>query len=98
MSAALAHHRIAVDMDMFAGAGPNTHDGLDIVLGMDPRQLLHRSDGRRHAREGFEGGVVQRGQHRAQAIGALGVVDAGVVLEERRMTHQQGRHEALLRR
>ena len=96
LGAALAHHRVAVDMDVLAGAGTDAEDGLDIVLRMHPRQLLDRGDGRGHARQVGEGRIVERRQHGAQPVGALGMVGTGVVLEEGRMADQESRHDGRL--
>ena len=90
--AALAHHGVAVDMDMLAGPGPDAEDRLDIVLRMNARQLLHRGGGRGEADQAGKGRVVEGRQDGAQPVGPLGMVGAGVVLEERRMAHQKGRH------
>ena len=74
-------------------AGPGLDAGcLDIVLRMDARQLLHRGGGRGDADQGGESRVVERRQDGAQPVGPLGMVGAGIVLEERRMAHQEGRH------
>ena len=90
--AALAHHGVAVDMNMLAGRGPDAEDRLDIILRMNPRQLFHRGGGRGDADQTGEGRVVEGRQDGAQPVGPLGMVGAGVVLEERRMAHQKGRH------
>ncbi len=82
-------------MDVLAGAGTDAEDRLDIVLRMHPRQLLERGDGGGHARQLGEGRIVECRQHGAQPVGALGMVGAGIVLEEGRMADQESRHDGL---
>ena len=95
LGAALAHHRVAIDMDVLAGTGADPQDGLDIILRMHARQLLERGLGRGHTRQLGEGRVVEGCQYGAQPVGALGMVGAGIVLEEGRMADQKSRHDGL---
>ena len=92
LGAALAHHGVAVDMDMLAGSGTDAEDRLDIFLGMYARQLFHRGGGGGNADQAGKGRIVERRQHGAQPVGPFGMIRAGVVLEERRMADQQRRH------
>ena len=92
--AAFAHHRVAVDMDALAGRRPHAQDRLDIVLRMDARHRLDRGRRRGGAHEAGERRILQRGQHRLQALGPLGMMWPGIVVEERGMADQQSRHGA----
>jgi hypothetical protein len=92
LGAAGAHGGVAVDHDDLAGRRPDAQDRLDVVCRMHALQLLERGERRRRALQVGEGFRLERAQHRAQTVGALGMVFAGVVLEERRVGDQQSRH------
>jgi hypothetical protein len=93
---AAAHHRVAIDMDMLAGARTNTEDRLDIVAGMHPGQFLHRGERCVDPLQAGESGIRERCQNGAQPVGPFGMVGAGIMLEECRMADQQCGHATVL--
>ena len=60
----------------------DAQDGVDIFPRMDARQLLDRGLGRDQPGEAREFLVGQHRRHRAQPVGPLRMIVAGIVLEE----------------
>ena len=77
-----AHDGVGVDLDQFAGRRPDTEDRLDILLRVHAHELLEGGGGRHDGNQVSNGRVVERGQHRAEPVGSLWMVIAGIVGQE----------------
>ena len=86
------HDGVGVDLHQFAGRRPDAQDRVDILLRVNARQLLEGGGGGHDGDQVGNSRIVEAGQHRTQPVGALGVVLAGVVGQERRMADEERGH------
>jgi hypothetical protein len=92
LDATAAHDGVAVNHRQLAGGGAHAHHALNVVFRMDPQELFDRGGRRFGAREAGKRLVVERRQHRAQAVGAFRMVWPRLMAEAGGMGEEDRRH------